>query len=116
MVLDDDFGSFSTDEKDSPIPENLENNSKNLETSSMDEDNWQEEMYVWSVECESDTDGDQEASRCLTKPDNRLVSDVFLTRSSGQQSTYETPKWKYRNQVFCENSKASDVQQQECKQ
>ena len=93
-VLDDDFGNAETEEDDSGISKNLEDSSEDPATSSTDEDSWQEETDVSSVECENDTDGDQEPLRRRSKPDNQSVSEVFLTKASRQWSISEPPKRK----------------------
>ena len=93
-VLDEDFGNAETDEDDSEIPEDLGDDSEDPATSSTDEDSWEEETDVSSVECENDTDSDQEPPRRRSKPDNHSVSEVFFTKAGRQWSTSEPPKRK----------------------
>ena len=72
-VLDDDLGNAEMDEEYSEIPEDLEDGSENSATSSTDDDSWEEETDISSVECENNTDSDQELLRRRSKPDNQSV-------------------------------------------
>ena len=70
LVLDDDFGHVETDGGYSETLENLDDSSKDSETSSTDEDSWQE-TDVSSVEHGSNTNGDQEPPRRCSKSNNQ---------------------------------------------
>ncbi|CAF1107286.1 unnamed protein product, partial [Didymodactylos carnosus] len=81
-----------THEENSELPDGLEDGSEDSETGATDEDDWQEETDVSSVESESDSD--QEPPRRRPKLDQRSESEVFLSKSGRRWSTSEPPKRK----------------------
>ncbi|CAF1280822.1 unnamed protein product, partial [Didymodactylos carnosus] len=80
-LLDDNSGDDDTDVEDSELPDGLKTGSENSETGATDEDDWQEETDVSSVESESNSGGDQEPPRRRSKVDQRSESEVFLSKS-----------------------------------
>ncbi|CAF4635642.1 unnamed protein product, partial [Didymodactylos carnosus] len=90
--LDDNSGDDNTDEENSELPDGLEDGSEDSETGATDEDDWQEETDVSSVESESDSD--QEPPRRRSKLDQRSESEVFLSKSGRRWGKSEPPKRK----------------------
>ncbi|CAF4570849.1 unnamed protein product, partial [Didymodactylos carnosus] len=79
-----------THEENSELPDGLEDGSEDSETGATDEDDWQEETDVSSVE----SDSDQEPPRRRPKLDQRSESELFLSKSGRRWSTSEPPKRK----------------------